>query len=62
VDDMTDEVRFDGSIALITGAASGMGREYAMLLAKRGAHVIVHDNVVDTAHAVTAEITASVER
>ncbi len=33
----------DGRVALVTGAAAGMGREHALLLAARGAAIIAHD-------------------
>jgi NAD(P)-dependent dehydrogenase (short-subunit alcohol dehydrogenase family) len=36
-------LRFDGRVVAITGAAQGMGREYALLLAERGARVLVND-------------------
>ncbi|MFV0643542.1 MAG: SDR family NAD(P)-dependent oxidoreductase [Sphingomonadaceae bacterium] len=36
-------MRFDGKTALITGAGRGIGREHALFLASRGAHVIVND-------------------
>ena len=32
-----------GQVALVTGAAAGMGREHALLLAARGAAIIAHD-------------------
>ena len=48
-----------GRVALVTGAARGIGLAIGTRLAEAGAHAIIHDRDAAAAHAATADLRAS---
>ncbi len=52
---MPPEAEFSRKIFLIVGGASGIGRETALMLAKKGAHLVVADFDVEGARKIAAE-------
>jgi NAD(P)-dependent dehydrogenase (short-subunit alcohol dehydrogenase family) len=40
---MNEDMRFEGKVAVVTGAGGGVGRAYALDLARRGAKIVVND-------------------
>jgi NAD(P)-dependent dehydrogenase (short-subunit alcohol dehydrogenase family) len=52
------EYNFDGKIALITGASSGLGARFAKVLAKAGAQVVLASRRIERLKELRAEIEA----
>ena len=56
---MTSAGRLDGKVALVTGAAAGLGRAAALRMAEQGARVVVADVLDEAGAAAASEIGAS---
>ena len=52
-------LRLDGKVALISGAARGLGAAEASLFAREGAKVVLGDLIDDEGHALASEIVAA---
>jgi len=50
---------FDGKVAIVTGAASGIGKEIAVRFAHEGAHAVIADLNIEAAEAAAAELRAA---
>ncbi len=55
---MPPEAEFSRKIAMVVGGGSGIGREVALLLARRGAHVVIADAHAESASRVAEEAAA----
>jgi NAD(P)-dependent dehydrogenase (short-subunit alcohol dehydrogenase family) len=53
------DLRVDGRVAVVTGAANGLGRAEALALARAGARLVLNDLVLEAVEVVSAEIAAA---
>ena len=62
---MTDAMRLDGQVAIVTGAAQGIGRGIALVLSEAGANIVIGDiqdasSTVETIHAGGSSATSMI--
>ena len=56
---MDDRLRLDGRVAVVTGAANGLGRAESLALARAGARLVLNDLPSDAIEAVASAITTA---
>ena len=59
--ELEDEMRLEGSVALITGASKGLGLEIARLYAERGARLVITARGADALERAAAELRRKTE-
>ncbi|MFI4982853.1 MAG: hypothetical protein ACHQIO_21090, partial [Nevskiales bacterium] len=40
---MSEQLRYEGKVVIVTGAGNGLGKQHALLFGARGAKVVVND-------------------
>lgn len=61
------DIRFDGRVAVITGAGGGLGKTYALELARRGASIVVNDlggksDGTGASHTMAEQVVAEIQK